>query len=135
MNEQTMKQQIKAAYAEPKAPEGLIRSVILRVNAAKMGAQAQSDLKTASPEKYPELVSLALIGQLAAVTALPEGAEPGQLARQLRQQPQYARVMQGGNIPQRLASGELFRQLTQTAASRQEEAPQMSAPQKQGPVM
>ena len=71
MDEHVTKRKIQKAFSEPRAPEELIQQVILRAKAVTMGGQAQKQLQTAPSEKYGELASRALIGQLAAVSELP----------------------------------------------------------------
>ena len=79
MDEYVMKQKIQMACFEPRAPEDLIRRVVLRAQAVVMGVAAHKQLETAPAENTAELASCALIGQLASVSELPMGAQPEQL--------------------------------------------------------
>ena len=112
MDEYVIKQKIQKACVEPRAPEGLIQQVILRGKAVVMGVAAQKQLETAPAENVAGLASRVLVGQLAAATELPKGAQPEQLARQLEQQPAFIAALRGGNVVQRLNSGELLQQIT-----------------------
>lgn len=112
MDESIIQQKIQMACLEPRAPEGLIQQVILRARAVAMGTAAQKQLETATAERVAELASRAVIGQLAMVSELPKGAQPEQLARQLEQQPAFIAALRGGNVAQRLGSGELLQQIT-----------------------
>lgn len=135
MDEYVVQQKIQKALMEPHAPEALIQKVILRAKAVTMGVDAQKQLETAPAEQQGYLVSRVLIGQLAAVSELPEGAQPEQLAQQLEQAPAFAAAMRGGNIARRLQSGELLQQIVGTAPTVEMSSPQKAAPQKEGPVM
>ena len=84
MNENEVKEKVQKVYFEPRAPEKLIQSVILRAKAVTMGLEAQKQLATAPAEKVGELASRALIGQLATLTELPKNTQPEQLAQQLQ---------------------------------------------------
>lgn len=134
MDESVIKQKIQNASFEPRAPEDLIQRVILRAKAVTMGTQAQKQLETAPAEQLGELASRALIGQLAAVSELPQDTQPEQLAQQLAQQPAFRTAIHGGNLPQRLKSGELLRQIAGHTPAAQPEEPQISNPQKYGPT-
>ena len=112
MDEYVIKQKIQMACFEPRAPEELIQRVILRTQAVAMGVAAQKQLETAPAENIAELTSRVVVGQLAAVSELPKGAQPEQLARQLAQQPAFIAALRGGNVVQRLHSGELLQQIT-----------------------
>ena len=135
MDEYVTKQKIQMACFEPRPREELIQQVILRARAVVMGAAALKQLETAPAEKLGELASLGMIGQLAAATQLPKGAQPEQLARQLQQQPAFIAALRGGNVAQRLLSGELLQQLTGQKPEAVTKDPQISNPQKEGPVM
>jgi hypothetical protein len=76
-----------------------------------------------------------VIGQLAAATELPKGAQPEQLAQQLEQQPTFVAALRGGNVAQRLKSGELLQQITGQKSAAEPTAPEISAPKKEGPVV
>lgn len=134
MDEYVIKQKIQNAFSEPRAPEDLVQRVILRAKAVTMGAQAQKQLETASEAERGELASRALIGQLATVSELPMGMQPEELAHQLEEQPAFQAALRGGNLPQRLKSGELLRQITGHTPDVQPEEPQISNPQKDGPA-
>ena len=135
MDEYVMKQKIQMACLEPRAPEELIRQVILRGKAVVMGVAAQKQLESASAEELGQLASRALIGQLAAVSELPEGAKPEQLANLLEQEPAFQAALRGGNVAQRLGNGELLQQLTGQKPMAEPTAPEISVPQKEGPSM
>ena len=135
MDEYVIKQKIQTALSEPHAPEGLIQQVILRAKAVVMGVAAQKQLETATAENVPGLASRVLVGQLAAATQLPDGAQPEQLASQLEQQPSFIAALRGGNVIQRLGNGELLQQLTGQKPIVEPTAPEISAPQKEGPSM
>ena len=112
MDEYIIKGKIREAYFEPRAPEELIGKVVLRARAVAMGADAQKQLENStSVGKIADLTSRVLVGQLAAVSELPKGAQPEWLARQLKQQPAFAEALRGGNVIMRLNSGELLRQI------------------------
>ena len=135
MDEYELKQKIQDAYDEPRAPESLVEKVILRSQAVTMGMQAQKQLETAPAEKIGELASRALIGQLAAVSELPKGSAPEQLANLLEQEPAFQAALRGGNVARRLSSGELMQQVTAQEPIVEKEAPELSVPIKEGPVM
>ena len=135
MDEYGIKQKIQTARFEPQAPEGLIQQVILRAKAVTMGVAAQKQLDTAPAENVAQLASRALIGQFAAVSELPKGTQPEQLARQLEQQPAFVAALQGGNVAQRLSSGELLQQITGQKPTTAQTAPETTIPKKDGPVM
>ena len=135
MDEYVMKQKIQLACFEPRAPEGLIQKVILRAQAVGMGVAAQRQLDNTPVENIAGLASRVLVGQLAAVTELPKGTQPEQLARQLEQQPAFVAALQGGNVAQRLSSGELLQQITGQKPTTAQTAPETTIPKKDGPVM
>lgn len=135
MSDTVMRQKVKNAFREPRAPEALIRSTVLRAKAVTAGRQAQEQLKTAPPESCRELIAQSLIGQLALQTELPGDSQPRQLARQLLHSPAFARAMQGGDLLQRLSSGALLRQLTKPAADPEPPQRQPAGPEEQGPVL
>ena len=134
MDEYVMKQKIQDAYAEPQAPEKLIQQTILRTQAVSMGVQAQKQLESASAEELGQLASRALIGQLAAVSELPEGAKPEQLANLLEQEPAFQAALRGGNVAQRVSNGELVQQVTTQETAPEQDPPELSVPVKEGPV-
>ena len=133
MDEYVTKQKIQKAYDAPKAPEELIRKVILRAQAVTMGVEAQKQLATAPAEKAGQLASRALIGQLAEVSELPNGAQPEGLARQLEQEPAFQAALRGGNVAARLSNGTLIQQLTGGNWEAEPAEPQMEAPVKNAP--
>ena len=135
MDEYVLKQKIQIACFEPPAPEALIQQVSLRVQAVSMGVKAQKQLETAPAEKCGELASRALIGQLAVATELPKGTQPEQLAHQLEQELAFQAALHGGNIAQRLQSGELLQQITGQKPAAELTTPEISVPQKEGPAM
>ena len=135
MDEYVVQQKIQKALMEPHAPEALIQKVILRTKAVTMGVNAQKQLETAPAEQHGDLASRVLIGQLAAVSELPEGTQPEQLAQQLQQAPAFQAALRGGNIARRLQSGELMQQILGNAPVAEQMSPQKAAPQKEGPVM
>lgn len=135
MDEHVTKRKIQKAFSEPRAPEELIQQVILRAKAVTMGGQAQKQLQTAPSEKYGELTSRALIGQLAAVSELPAGGRPEQLAQQLEQQPAFRAALHGGNLSRRLNSGELLRQITGQTPEAELAEPEIPAHQNKGPTL
>ena len=135
MDEYVMKQKIQEAFFEPRAPEELIQQVTLRAQAVAMGAAAQKQLETAPVENAAELAACAVVGQLATVSELPKGIRPEQLAQQLEQQPAFLAALRGGNLAQRLGSGELLQQIAAQEPAAVQADPQISAPQKDGPVM
>lgn len=130
MDEMKIAQTIQNAYNEPRAPEGLIRSVVLRAEAMTLGREARQQIARAPEAEQPELAARDILGQLAAVSPLPEGSDPRDLARQIAQSPEMVRAAEEGALPQRLADGSLLRQLAGEGAKpeqpRQEEprAPQ-----------
>jgi hypothetical protein len=113
----------------------LIQQVILRAKAVVMGVAAQKQLETATAENVSGLVSRVLVGQLAAATQLPDGAQPEQLAQQLEQQPAIRAALHGGNLSQRLNSGELLRQITGQTSEAEPAEIETSTPKKVGPSM
>ena len=135
MDEYVVQQKIQKALKEPHAPEALIQKVILRTKAVTMGVNAQKQLETAPAEQHGYLASRVLIGQLAAVSELPEGTQPEQLAQQLQQAPAFQAALRGGNIARRLQSGELMQQILGNTPVAEQMSPQKAAPQKEGPVM
>ena len=135
MDEYVIKQKIQTALSEPHAPEGLIQQVILRAKAVVMGVAAQKQLETATAENVSGLVSRVLVGQLAAVSELPKGAQPEQLAQQLEQQPAIRAALHGGNLSQRLNSGELLRQITGQTSEAEPAEIEISIPKKVDPSM
>jgi hypothetical protein len=130
-----MKQKIQEAYLEPRAPEELIQQTILRTQAVTMGVQAQKQLESASAEDLGQLASRALIGQLAAVSELPEGTKPEQLANLLEQEPAFQAALLGGNVARRLSSGELMQQVAAQEPAVEQDPPELSVPVKEGPVL
>lgn len=134
MDENIIKQKIQKAFVEPSASEDLIRQVILRTQAVTMGMQAQQQLESAPAEKIGQLASRALIGQLATVSELPEGAEPEQLASRLEQEAAFQAALRGGNVARRLSSGELMQQVAAQEPAPEQEIPEISPPQKEGPA-
>ena len=135
MDEYVTKQKIQEAYSEPQAPEKLIQQTILRTQAVTMGVQAQKQLESASAEDLGQLASRALIGQLAAVSELPEGTEPEQLAHQLELEPSFQAALHGGHVARRLSSGELMQQAAAQKPAAEQEPPEISVPVKEGPIM
>ena len=135
MDEYVLKQKIQEAFFEPRATEELIQQTILRTQAVTMGVNAQRQLETAPAENVAYLASRVLIGQLAAVSELPEGAKPEQLARQLEQEPAFQAALLGGNVARRLSSGELMQQVAAQEPAVELEVPEISVPVKEGPVM
>ena len=135
MEEYVIKQKIQMACIEPRAPEGLIQQVILRAKAVVMGVAAQKQLETATAENVSGLVSRVLVGQLATVSELPKDAQPEQLASQLEQQEAFLSAIRGGNVVQRLDSGELLQQITGQKPAVERVVPEISAPKTEGPVM
>ena len=135
MDDYVIQQKIQKAYAEPRPPGALIQSVILRAQAVSMGVRAHKQLETAPAEKVGELISKVLVGQLAAVSKLPEGVEPEKLAQQLAQEPAFVSALRGGNVLGRLDSGELIQQITNQQPEPEKEAPELSVPQKEGPAL
>ena len=135
MEEYVIKQKIQMACIEPRAPEGLIQQVILRAKAVVMGVAAHKQLECAPAGNVAGLASRALIGQLAAVSELPKDAQPEQLASQLEQQQAFLSAIRGGNVVQRLDSGELLQQIIGQKPVEERAEPEISAPKKEGPVM
>ena len=135
MDEYVMKQKIQEAYTEPQAPEKLIQQTILRTQAVTMGVQAQKQLESASAENLGQLASRSLIGQLAAVSELPVGYEPEQLANMLEQEPAFQAALRGGNVARRVNSGELMQQVAAQEQVPEQEIPELSVPIKEGPML
>lgn len=135
MNENEVKEKVQKVYFEPRAPEKLIQSVILRVKAVTMGLEAQMQLATAPAEKVGELASRALIGQLATLSELPKNAQPEQLAQQLQQEPAFMAALRGGHVARRIQSGELMQQVAGQPPAAKEEPPQIEAPVKELPKL
>ena len=135
MDEYVIKQKIQMACIEPRAPEELIQQVILRAKAVAMGAAAHKQLESAPAGDVAGLTSRVLIGQLASVSELPKNAQPEQLASQLAQQQAFLAAIRGGNVVQRLDSGELLQQITGQKPAVERVAPEISVPKKEGPVM
>lgn len=135
MDEYVIKQKIQKSFFEPRAPEELIQRAILRSKAVTMGVQAQKQLETAPAEKFGGLVSHVIVSQLAVMSELPKGVRPEQLAQQLEQQPAFQAALHGGNVIQRLNSGELLRQIADQKPAAEPTEPEISVPKKQGPVM
>jgi hypothetical protein len=77
MDENVVKQKIQKAFSEPQAPEEEIRQVILRSRAIVMGNEAKKLLEAGMAENLPSLVACTVIGQLAEVSKLPDGAATG----------------------------------------------------------
>ena len=135
MDEYGMKQKIQDAYAEPRAPESLIEKVILRTQAVTMGVNAQQQMENAPAEQMGTLASRALIGQLAAVSELPAGYKPEQLANMLEQEPAFQAALRGGNVARRVNSGELMQQVAAQEQALEQEIPELSVPIKKGPML
>jgi hypothetical protein len=135
MNENAVKEKVQKVYFEPRAPEELIQSVILRAKAVTMGLEAQKQLATAPAEKVGELASRALIGQLATLSELPKNAQPEQLAQQLQQEPAFMAALRGGHVARRIQSGELMQQVAGQTPAAKEEPPQIEAPVKELPKL
>jgi hypothetical protein len=66
---------------------------------------------------------------------LPDGAQPEQLASQLEQQPSFIAALRGGNVTQRLGSGELLQQITGQKPAAEPAEPEISIPKKEGPAI
>ena len=133
MDEYVFKQKIQNAFSEPRAVESLIQQVILRARAVSMGAQAQKELDTAPVENAGKLVSRVLIGRLAAVSELPKGSEPERLAQQLEEDPNFVSAIRGGNILQKLHSGELIRQIVKEKSILDDPLSEITVPAKESP--
>ena len=131
MDEYVIKQKIQEAFLEPRAPEELMQKVVLRAQAVAMGTNAQKELENAPAEKIGALASRALIGQLAAVSELPKGMQPEQLANLLEKEPAFVAALRGGNVARRLSSGELMQQVTGRTPA--QTPSQNSSPKKEGP--
>ena len=135
MDEYVMKQKIQKAFFEPRAPEELIQQVLLRAQAVVMGVKAQKQLETTPSENIAQLASRAVVGQLATVSELPNGAQPEQLAQQLEHQPAFIAALRGGNVLHRLNSGELFQQITGQKPIAERADLEVAAPKKEGPTV
>lgn len=135
MDDVVMRQTIKKSFDEPCAPEELIQAVVARARAVTLGREAQVQLKTAPPEACRELICLGIVGQLAMRGPIPKDVPPRQLAQQLQHTPEMTRALQGGNLLQRLDSGELMRQLVKEVAEPEAQKSQPAAPEKQGPAL
>ena len=135
MDEFAVKEKIQAAYSAPQVSEDLIQRTILRAQAVTMGADAQRQMETAPAEKMGQLASRALIGQLAAVSDLPMGIKPERLARQLEQEPAFQSALRGGNVAQRVKSGELMRQVIKQEPAAAQASPELSVKVNEGPGM
>ena len=135
MDDYVIQQKIQEACKEPRAPESLVRSVILRAKAVTMGIDAQKQLETAPAEKVGQLASRVLIGQLATVSELPKGSQPEELAQQLEQEPAFVAALDSGNVAGRLMNGQLIRQITGQSLAPEKPEPELSVPQKEGPVL
>jgi hypothetical protein len=135
MDEYVIKQKIQKACFEPRAPEELIEQVIVRTHAVAMGVESEKLLETAPAENVAELASCAVVGQLAAVSELPKGVQPEQLARELERQPAFIAALRGGNVARRLTSGELLKQITGQKPTVSQTDPEITVPIKEGPAM
>jgi hypothetical protein len=135
MDENVVKQKIQKAFSEPQAPEEEIRQVILRSRAIVMGNEAKKLLEAGMAENLPSLVACTVIGQLAKVSKLPDGATPKQLAQQLEQQPPFIAALRGGNVVQRLNSGELLQQITGQKLIEEQAASEISTPKIEDPAI
>lgn len=135
MDENVIKQKIQKTDIALKAPEELIQKVILRTQAVTMGVEAQKQLEIAPAEEVGKLASRALIGQLAAMSELPKGTQPEQLAQQLEQEPAFQAALRGGNVARRVSSGELMQQVAAQEPAAQQDPPELSVPVKEGPMM
>lgn len=135
MDEYIIKQKIQDTCIEPRAPETLIQSVILRSRAVILGEQAQQRMESAPAEQLAALAACALVGQLAAVSELPKGVSPEQLAQQLRQAPAFTAALRGGNLLRRVRSGELMQQLAGETPALEQEPTEPAVPQKNAPVL
>lgn len=129
MEEYAIKQKIQNAFSEPRAPEALIQSVTMRAQAITMGRNAQQQLAAAPGENVQALAAVAVVGKLAEMTPLP--AQPQQLAGQLQQEPAFQAALAGGNLLQRIQSGELIRQIAQRNEVMEQAGPQAAATQKE----
>ena len=132
MEEYIIQQKIQDVYIEPRAPLELVSAVVLRAKAVAMGVQAQKQLETAPADQVSILAARALIGQLAAVSVLPAGSQPEQLAQQLQQEPAFVAALRGGNVLRRIQSGELLRQMSNKPPNSQAE---VEAPKIEGPIL
>ena len=113
----------------------MIRQVILRSRAIVMGNEAKKLLEAGIAENLSALVACSIIGQLAEVSKLPEGATPEQLAQQLERQPAFIEALRGGNVVQRLNSGELLQQITGQQPIEEQTTPEISASKIEGPAV
>ena len=135
MDEYVMKQKIQKAFFETRAPEELIQQVLLRAQAVVMGVKAKKQLETTTSENIAQLASRAVVGQLATVSELPNGAQPEQLAKQSEHQPAFIAALRGGNVLQRLNSGELFQQITGQKPIAERADLEVATPKKEGPTV
>ena len=134
MDEFKVKEKIQTAFSAPQVSQDLIPRTTLRAQAVTMGADAQRKMETASAKEMGQLASRALIGQLAAVSDLPMGIKPERLAQQLEQEPAFQAALRGGNVAQRVKSGELMRQVVSQKPAAQA-SPKLSVKVKEGPGM
>ena len=74
-----------------------------------------------------------LMGQLAAVSDLPKGIKPERLAQQLEREPAFRSALRGGNVAQRVKSGELMRQVVKQEPAAAKASPESSVKVNEGP--
>jgi hypothetical protein len=138
MDEKTMKNTIIAAMNEPRPPEALVESTVVRAKAVVMGRRAEVRLESEEPTlplgKRIELAAQSLIGRLAQVTALPGQIAPETMAAQLAQQPRFAQVVESGSVLPRIRSGELLSAALQPL-QRNAPAPERIGPERTGPSL
>ena len=96
-------------------------------------SQLQQAVAAAGGRNYVAI--RALIGQLAAVSELPEGTKPEQLANLLEQEPAFQAALLGGNVARRLSSGELMQQVVAQKPAAEQDPPEIAVPVKKGPIM
>lgn len=138
MDELTVKNRIVEAMNEPPPLEQLVRGMIVRAKAIVAGRRAEERLereeRQLSLEDRTKLAATGMIGLLAGVAALPEGATPEGLAAQLAAEPRFVRAVEGGNTLARLRNGELLSAVTwEPQPQREAPAPEQSGPARGGP--
>lgn len=137
MNELTVKNKIIRAMQEPAVPDRLVQRTIVRGRAVSAGVRAEVRLEreegSLSLSERVELAAVSLVGRLATVSQLPEGAEPETLAAQLAGEPRFVRAVEGGNVLARLKSGELLKTTLREPVKRESPAPERKGPEVSGP--
>lgn len=150
----TPKEKVSRAVGEPKgAPKELVESMVATVKAIVAGREAEKNLKalgdTAPPNTVRDLAAFAAVGRLAQNNRLPAGADTAKLADQMKALPAFEELTNRSplDVQRDLETGRFTDDLTRAAENELAgidlvtetepalDEPEMSAPEKQAPLM